>query len=472
MAPSRLGVVAIVAVAFASASPSIADPAQAAGCAQWRLAIGAPGERVAGMAGAGAVELRDSDGTATLVTPPDPQSGARFGSAIQGANLDGDACTDLVVGAPGASVGAQKRAGAVYAFLNGTTGLQHAGTWTVGSNGVPGAPHEDAGFGSSVSVFNAPGDGGYRRHIVAVGAPGESVGTARAAGVLVQFTLEHGTLDPVDPVIFNQDSASMPGGAESGDRFGQTLSLTPCIVEGDYYSDGYLHYIVGAPGEAIGSLPGAGAVNSFAAAYLFEGGPEGSNNGRVYLGSMWSQNSSGMAGSAEANDHFGAAVAGDLVYQRVGAVIGVPDEDIGNVRDAGMINRLRCKSWGLVAGDGASQDSAGMSGAAEAGDHFGAAVSTSLAGVPGEDVGNVVDAGMVNNLGTGVGLTQNTGGVPGVAEAGDLFGAAIDPYVYPSAVVGAPGEDGKGAVIVLGNNPVEYKQTIRRVGDGYGSVLF
>jgi hypothetical protein len=54
-------------------------------------------------------------------------------------------------------------------------------------------------------------------------------------------------------------------------------------------------------------------------------------------------------------------------------------------------------------------------------------------GVPGEDVGGAVDAGAVNVLhGSAVGLvgaslfTQDTAGVGGAAESGDEFGAAVD----------------------------------------------
>jgi hypothetical protein len=78
-----------------------------------------------------------------------------------------------------------------------------------------------------------------------------------------------------------------------------------------------------------------------------------------------------------------------------------------------------------------------------------------VVGVLGEDVGAVEDAGAVNVLAgsagglTGVGsqiFTQNSLGVPGVAEPGDLFGEALaagdfDSDSFADLAVGVLGED-------------------------------
>ena len=87
------------------------------------------------------------------------------------------------------------------------------------------------------------------------------------------------------------------------------------------------------------------------------------------------------------------------------------------------------------------QDSAGIEGAAEAGDLFGASLSAGdfdndgfddlAIGAPGEDVGTAADAGAVNVLyGSAAGLTaagdqiwhQDSAGILDVAETGDLLG--------------------------------------------------
>src|SRR5207249_835937 len=91
-----------------------------------------------------------------------------------------------------------------------------------------------------------------------------------------------------------------------------------------------------------------------------------------------------------------------------------------------------------------TQGSRGIRGAAEAGDHFGAALAVGdfnhdgyadlAIGVPGENVGKAANAGAVAVLyGSGSGLTakgddlwtQGSGGIRGAAEAGDGFGSAL-----------------------------------------------
>ena len=91
----------------------------------------------------------------------------------------------------------------------------------------------------------------------------------------------------------------------------------------------------------------------------------------------------------------------------------------------------------------------------EAGDRFGAAegrAQNALAiGVPGEDIGDVVDAGAVVDLAApgGVSVTtthwfQGGDGLAGVAETGDRFGSALTALSYGVLAVGAAGEDAGG----------------------------
>lgn len=89
-------------------------------------------------------------------------------------------------------------------------------------------------------------------------------------------------------------------------------------------------------------------------------------------------------------------------------------------------------------------------------------------GVPGEDLGTTVDAGMVSVVyGSATGLTstgnqlwqQDIGAVIGISEAGDRFGRAVtagdfNTDGYADLAVGVPGEDdGAGAVNVLYGGP-------------------
>ncbi|MEV8594244.1 FG-GAP and VCBS repeat-containing protein [Streptomyces sp. NPDC052012] len=102
-----------------------------------------------------------------------------------------------------------------------------------------------------------------------------------------------GGLSTRPPVRITQDSAGVPGTAETGDRFGWSLTA------GDTDGDGYTDIAIGAAGEAIGSVRGAGAVTVL----------RGSASGLTGTGAKsFSQNTSGVPGTAEAEDQFGYAV--------------------------------------------------------------------------------------------------------------------------------------------------------------------
>ncbi len=83
-----------------------------------------------------------------------------------------------------------------------------------------------------------------------------------------------------------------------------------------------------------------------------------------------------------------------------------------------------------------TQNSAGIAGTVEAGDRFGASLGfrdrrTMIIGVPGEDVGTVVDAGSAQILRVGKSnisapypsLTEDSPGTPGVVQTGSRFGS-------------------------------------------------
>ena len=150
--------------------------------------------------------------------------------------------------------------------------------------------------------------------------------------------------------------------------------------------------------------------------------------------------------------------------------IGVPGEDIGSIRDAGMVNVLYGSSTGLTSsGDqGWWQDSAGVLGTSEgrpsarAGDAFGSALASGdfdrdgradlAIGVPRDRVGSVAHAGAVNVLyGSASGLTATgdqlltQANLPDTPETGDGFGQAvvaadIDGDGFDDLIIGAPAE--------------------------------
>jgi hypothetical protein len=176
----------------------------------------------------------------------------------------------------------------------------------------------------------------------------------------------------------------------------------------------------------------------------------GSASGLTAAGDQaWTQDSPGIVDTAEAGDLFGSALAtrdfnGDGFAD---LAVGVPDENVGSVSDAGAVNILYGSASRLTSAGNQfwNQDSSGIGGDAEAGDAFGSALATRdfdgdgfadlAVGVPYENVGSVSDAGAVSILyGSASGLAsagnqvwnQNSSGIIGTAGAGDTFGWALD----------------------------------------------
>src|SRR5215216_4169956 len=184
------------------------------------------------------------------------------------------------------------------------------------------------------------------------------------------------------------------------------------------------------PGRVTGTITNAGAVTVL---YGSATGLSGSG------AQVFSQDSPGVLGAAEAEDGFGSALGvGD--FDNDGAddlAIGVPSEGFGAISQAGAVNLLYGSGSGLTATANQQflQGVGGVLGTAELGDEFGFALATGdynndtfadlAVGVPFEDIGSILDAGAVDTLnGSGGTLTttgaqqffQGSGGVPGTAE--------------------------------------------------------
>jgi FG-GAP repeat len=219
---------------------------------------------------------------------------------------------------------------------------------------------------------------------LAVGVPGEDVGTAVDAGALHVLYGSAGGLVS-DGRVLSQGAGGVPGASEGSDRFGTAMAALR--LNSDVYDD----LVIGVPGEDLGTAADAGAV-----AILF-GSATGLGGGG---GRLLTQ------GNPEAGDRFGFSLTGGEVTALDQLVVGAPGEDVGAAADAGAVS--------LITNPGSSpseqllyQGAAGMVGTPERSDAFGSALvagdfndsdgQDSLAvGVPGEDVGTVPDAGVVD----------------------------------------------------------------------------
>jgi hypothetical protein len=348
-------------------------------------------------------------------------------------DFNGDNFADLAVGAPGEGVGGAAGAGALNVLYGSATGLEpSADVFTQGSGGVDGAAEQDDSFGGAVAKGNFNGDEFFD---VAVGAPGERVGSIGLAGAVnVLYGSENGL---GGGPLFVQSNP------EPSDGFGGSLATA------DFNGDGFFDLAVGAAGENVGTLVDAGAVT-----VLF-GGPGGITTANSQT--FWQGN--GAAGTAESGDDFGLSVATGLLAgdDLADLVVGAPGEDVGTVPDAGAVNVLSGTAGGLASASLATQ------GNPEEGDHFGFAVATGdfdepagddvVAGAPGETVNGRSAAGAVsvfngppNGLASERLLFQGSSGIPGAAETADTFGAAVAPTDTNGIgqwdlAVGVPGED-------------------------------
>ncbi len=146
----------------------------------------------------------------------------------------------------------------------------------------------------------------------------------------------------------------------------------------------------------------------------------GALNGLMACDEDWTQDTPGVPDSSEANDLFGQALAsGDFNGDNYDDLaIGAMGEGIGNAQQAGAVTVLYGSASGLTASGSQQwhQDSPGVPGGSETGDLFGYSLATGdfngdgyadlAIGAPGEAIGDIPAAGSVRILyGSSSGLT-------------------------------------------------------------------
>jgi FG-GAP repeat protein len=291
-------------------------------------------------------------------------------------------------------VGRDSGAGAVNVLYGSASGLSTANDQVVtqDSAGIGGVAERGDSLGDSVAAGDFNGD---NRDDLAAGAPSEDVGRHRGAGgVNVIYGSASGLTSARDQVL-TQNTAGVPGAAESADGLGRRLAA------GDLNGDGAAELVAGAPEENLGRDVNAGGFHVLV----------GSSSGLVTSGSGFiTQDSRGVQGSAERQDRLANALpVGDFNGDGRGDLAaGAPGEGIGRARGAGVVHAFYGTASGLsVSGDQLwCQNSAGIRGRAERDDAFGDALGTAdgdgdehtdlVVGAPGEQVGRSRGAGSVN----------------------------------------------------------------------------
>jgi hypothetical protein len=389
-----------------------------------------------------------------------------LGTAFTSGDFDNNGFDDLVVGDPDETDKANgTAAGGLWIVPGSAQGLQvskirHLNQSTAG---VPDASESGDEFAGALAAGDINGDG---RADLAVGLPGEDVGTQASAGGLIMLLSDANGVSTTGAKWLDQNTSLVPDTAQSWDRFGGVLAI------GKFNADTYADLAIGSPGENEGATatPSKGSIN------LILGGASGLNVRGV--ASVYGDDFTQVApGVKPIRLGFGGITLADTNNDgRDDLVAGTPEATVDGKANAGMVVTLFGGNNGFFAGESqvSTQNSTGIPGDAEAGDSFGASVTAGditgdgfgdvVIGVPGEDVvdaplappGNVVDAGVISLLrgsatgpagGVALELSQGYEYTPGTSERGDRFGDSVrvldlDGRDGLDAIVSAPGELG------------------------------
>jgi hypothetical protein len=395
-------------------------------------------------------------------------------------DFDDDGFADLAIGVPGEDLGTAVDAGAVQILYGSPAGLTADGNQLLAQT-LPGlgAPETGDRFGSSLASGDYDGDG---HSDLAIGVPGEDVGTTPDAGrVQVVFGTDDG---------LNVGGSQTINGNELNDRFGTVLAWA------NFGRGPQADLAIGTPEENVAGKADAGEVQ------VLYGSPAGLD----VAGRQVVNQNAGALGPPEAFDRFGAALAGgDLGATGLADLaIAAPTEDVGDLTDAGQVQVLYGSSTGLkVAGASPVLDSV-----PEVNDQFGFALATGnfdgtgkqdlAIGVPREDV-IATDHGVVAiALGQAAGIAGVTRLIIEQAPAdgpgaGDQFGRSLaandfDRDGITDLVVGIPFEDREtpgrepqgdiGAVLVFRGTPTARPEPVQvlfeifpQSGDKFGAAL-
>ncbi|MFJ9898497.1 hypothetical protein ACIQPR_34705 [Streptomyces sp. NPDC091280] len=388
-------------------------------------------------------------GVVTLASPPAVAATCTAGTAN---DFNGDGVTDTVLADPDATVNGAKQAGLVRVVLGGGKGVSEISQATPGMSATPEAGD---GFGAAYDTYDADGDGCTD---LVVGTPTEDVvkdgvNLVDAGAVYVIHGMPTGigagsTIEGYTQTAFNSKSTT-----EAYDWFGYAL-------EAGTNASGTPYLVVGVPGE---NVPVGSTTYADAGSIEYR-------QGTTTIGIT--EKDPGVPGDVETNDRFGYSLAGTNRYFAVGS----PGEAIGDEEFAGGVAVFsHTLSDGMPTPLlGLDQNSAGISGVAEAGDGFGTSVSVTgyrpsdqtynsdvllAVGVPGEDIGTLADAGGVTvvRVQPSGAYTQvaavdgNATDAEGDAAAGDFMGQRVaiantdTSVVTVSAnvrlAVGEPGKD-------------------------------
>lgn len=311
---------------------------------------------------------------------------ATFHTILETGDFNSDGKDDLAAGdpsdfcCPGA---AGSGGGHVFIYHGGAAGFAEDASgrmtvsqdWDQGSPDIEGESFSGEAYGSAFAAGDFNADS---YDDLAIGDPEEGLGNGGAVNVI--YGSASGLSATIIPdQLFTQDSPNVEGTVETEDRFGSALAA------GDFNGDGKDDLVVGSPDEDVGPTVNAGSSN------IIYGSAAGLSPTAVLPDRVLDQNSANVEGTSEATDAyssgtgsggFAAAVtAGDYNNDgRDDLTIGVPGEDVGALVDAGSSNIIYGSASGIsstaVLPDRVlDQNSMNVEDSCETGDRFGASLT-------------------------------------------------------------------------------------------------
>lgn len=292
--------------------------------------------------------------------PGGDEADDRFGQTLVTGDFNGDGLADVAFGNPSESIGTLANAGSV-TVLYGTQQSPYLRIDAVGTNyltenttGVPGDAEAGDLFGASLAVgdFNADG---YAD--LAVGAPGESLGSTQRAGAAYVFYGRGSGLRTDTTLWLAQDTTGIPGDPETGDLFGWS------VAAGDVTGDGRDDLAIDSSGDAISGYSGGWGLVA-----LVPGS----------AGGLTPASASGISvKDAGTKGHLRSLVIGHFHGGVYADVVVTADQKNGAPQYSGALVVARGASGGIAASrvQVVSQGSAGIPGTPEENDFFGGALA-------------------------------------------------------------------------------------------------
>ncbi|MBA2947099.1 FG-GAP-like repeat-containing protein [Streptomyces himalayensis] len=421
---------------------------------------------------------------AALLAAPCVVSGALAAPAVAATtgatpvvDFNGDGYADLAVSAPNGTVSGMPQAGYVSVVYGSSAGADtaHPQLITRATAGVPGDVSEYDTFGRSTAARDLDGDGYTDLVVGHYSTPVVLWGSASGLSGGTVLTTPSSRLAAGD---FNGDGY---GDLVTDSDVGLQVSYGPISRTGTPASTDTLPFDeeVDPRAIAVGDMTGDG-VDDMVTTHSFEE--------MQYKSRFWAGGKDGLSHTYKTTGYYTVGgVITDVNKDGYSDFVALQVDQVSETRayDAGAIRVV----YGSASGPSTrtakiTQDTAGVPGVSEGGDlelNYGDQFGYSLAagdvtgdgypdiaaGVPGEDVGSVREAGAIVLLkGSAAGLTgsgaqafhQSTSGVPGISEKGDYFGRSVllgdvNANNRADLAVAAPNEDGtyadSGAVWVL-----------------------